>query len=202
MYTAYKMDLAQEFLQPDINRPVRYLYEHYFEDTATEIRLKGGTDEDAADIFQEAVLILIEKIKSGKFREESSIKTFLVGIARNLWLFEKRTRERRSTREKIFSIHEVEQRDFDDSDFHDRLFSKPDTGTIQTIFKHVGEVCTRILIGFYYEKSSMKNLLSTFNFENEQVLRNRKARCMKKLKKLLTDNPDLLHQLKILSVYE
>ena len=202
MYTAYKMDLAQEFLQPDINRPVRYLYEHYFDDAATEIRLKGGTDEDAADIFQEAVLILIEKIKSGKFREESSIKTFLVAIARNLWLFEKRTRERRSTREKLFILHEADHSDFDDNDFHDRIFSKPNTSSLQTIFQHVGEVCTKILVGFYYEKSSMKNLLTRFNFENEQVLRNRKARCMKKLKKLLTDKPDLLHQLKTFSVYE
>src|SRR6187200_496923 len=102
MYTAFKMDLTREFLQPDINRPVRYLYEHYFEDAATEIRLRGGSDEDAADIFQEAVLILIDKIKSGKFREESSLKTFLIGIARNLWLFEKRKRERRTTREMNF----------------------------------------------------------------------------------------------------
>src|SRR6476469_8330236 len=109
MHTAYKMDLAQEFLQPDINRPVRYLYDHYFADAATEIRLKGGSEDDAADIFQEAVLILIEKIKTGKFRQESSIKTFLVGIARNLWLFEKRTRERRSSREMHYSATETSQ---------------------------------------------------------------------------------------------
>ena len=28
------MDITQEFLLPDINKPVRYLYEHYFEDAA------------------------------------------------------------------------------------------------------------------------------------------------------------------------
>jgi RNA polymerase sigma factor (sigma-70 family) len=202
MHTAFKMDIAQEFLQPDINRPVRYLYDHYFEDTVTEIRLKGGTDEDAADIFQEAVLILIDKIKSGKFRHESSIKTFLAGIARNLWLFEKRTRERRTSREMHYSLNEYADNDFDDIDFENRIFSKPNTETIQEIFEHVGEICSRILVGFYYDKSSIKDLLQRFNYQNEQVLRNRKARCMKKLKKLLTDKPDLLHQLKILSVYE
>ena len=202
MHTAYKMDLAQEFLQPDINRPVRYLYDHYFDVTATEIRLRGGTDEDAADIFQEAVLILIEKIKTGKFREESSIKTFLVGIARNLWLFEKRTRERRSSREMQFTITENSNTETEDLVASDRLFSKSNTGAFQTLFKQVGEICSKILIGFYYEISSMKNLLQKFHFENEQVLRNRKARCMKKLKKLLAEQPELLQQLKILSVYE
>src|SRR5688500_3933555 len=125
------MDLVRDFLQTDINRPVRYLYEHYFEDAATAIRLKGGTDEDAADIFQEAVLVLIEKIKSGKFREESSIKTFLIGIARNLWLFEKRTRERRTAREINFSQAEYAEIGFDDSDLENRIFSKPNTDIIQ-----------------------------------------------------------------------
>ena len=202
MHTAYKMDLAQEFLQPDINRPVRYLYEHFFEDAATEIRLKGGTEEDAADIFQEAVLILIDNIKSGKFRHESSVKTFLVGIARNLWLFEKRTRERRASREINFSSSETNYSEAENFEIGDRVFSKSNTDVIQTIFKHVGEICSKILVGFYYENSSMKSLLQRFHFDNEQVLRNRKARCMKKLKKFLTEQPELLRQLKILSVYE
>lgn len=202
MHTAYKMDLAQEFMQPDINRPVRYLYEHYFEDAATEIKLRGGSDDDAADMFQEAVLILIEKIKTGKFRQESSIKTFLVGIARNLWLFEKRTRERRSSREMHYTISEGSDINTEDLDIGERIFSKSNTDVIQTLFNQVGEVCSKILIGFYYENSSMKNLLQRFHFDNEQVLRNRKSRCMKKLKKLLTDQPELLQQLKILSVYE
>ena len=202
MHTAYKMDLVQEFLQPDINRPVRYLYDHYFEDAATEIRLRGGTDEDAADIFQEAVLILIEKIKTGKFRLESSVKTFLVGIARNLWLFEKRTRERRSSREMHYTISENSHVDTEDLDIADRVFSKSNTDAIQTMFRQVGEICSKILIGFYYENSSMKNLLQRFHFDNEQVLRNRKAKCMKKLKKILTEQPELLQQLKMLSVYE
>src|SRR5690349_11925365 len=202
MHTAYKMDLTQEFLQADINRPVRYLYDHYFDDAATEIRLRGGSEDDAADIFQEAVLILIEKIKTGKFRHESSIKTFLVGIARNLWLFEKRTRERRTSREMHYSATENSQINTEDLEIGERVFSRSNTDAIQTMFKQVGEICSKILIGFYYENSSMKNLLQRFHFDNEQVLRNRKARCMKKLKKLLTEQPELLQQLKILSVYE
>jgi hypothetical protein len=38
----------------------------------------------------------------------------------------------------------------------------------------------------------MKDLLSEFEFKNEQVLRNRKALCMKKLKELLAGNKELM----------
>ena len=197
MDIAYQMDIVQELLHQDINRPVRYLYEHYFETACQEIRMRGGTDEDAADMFQEGVLILIEKIKTGTFRGESSVKTFLVGIVRNLWLHERRTRNRRTEREKLYSVQ-----DEGTDDFSDRLFSKASTNVMKTIFQKVGEVCSNILTGVYYEKRSMKELLQKFDYDNEQVLRNRKARCMKKLKQILTENPELLTQLKNLSFYE
>lgn len=48
----------------------------------------------------------------------------------------------------------------------------------------------------------MKELLTEFKYENEQVLRNRKSRCMKKLKELIAANPGLLNTLKSHTVYE
>lgn len=70
------------------------------------------------------------------------------------------------------------------------------------MLNEIGETCKKLLIGFYYENKSMKELLNQFDYENEQVLRNRKSKCMKKLKELLTNNPDLLKNLKPLSLYE
>jgi RNA polymerase sigma factor (sigma-70 family) len=197
MDIASKMDIVQELQHQDINRPVRYLYEQYFESAAQEIRLKGGSDDDAADIFQEAVLIVIDKVKSGLFKGESSIKTFLLAVVRKLWLYERRTRSRRLVREQKYTDLEIES-----NDIPDRRFSIINTDAIKRVFEQVGETCSKILTGVYYEKKSMKELLEQFNYENEQVLRNRKARCMKKLKGILNENPLLLEQLKNISFYE
>lgn len=197
MDTTSQMDLVKELLQADINRPVKYLYDHYFETVATDIRMSGGNADDAADIFQESVLIVIEKIKNGKFKGNSSVKTFLLGIARNLWLHEQRARQRRSGREIQYSRQEEEE-----MDFHERLFARSNVAIIKNLLDMVGELCGKILTGVYYEKLSMKELLKKFDYENEQVLRNRKASCMKKLKKILSENPKILDQLKNLSIYE
>lgn len=197
MAMTLQMDLVNELLQVDINKPVAYMYEHYFEQVELDIRAKGGDRQDAADIFQEAVLIVIDKIKSGRFRGDSSVRTFLLGIAKNLWLHEKRTRERRSGRETQFG-----QLDETHSELHDRLFSIDKSSVVKTLFEQVGDVCTKILSGVYYEKLPMKELLKKFDYENEQVLRNRKSRCMKKLKTLLANNPLLLEQIKTRSIYE
>jgi RNA polymerase sigma factor (sigma-70 family) len=45
----------------------------------------GGSSEDAKDIFQESLMIILEKIDSGEFALTCKFKTFLYCISENLW---------------------------------------------------------------------------------------------------------------------
>lgn len=197
------MDLIieQEILsglrQPEIEQAVRALYMQYFESILTQICVNGGSRDDGADIFQESVLILIDKVKRGQFRGESSIKTFLQAIARNLWLHELRTRSRRNNREQHYVDNSVEM-EIQAQSFTDQV----NTSALEMVMEKVGDPCRKILRGIYYENKSMKELLLDFNYENEQVLRNRKSRCMKKLKELIANDIGLLRSLKSHLIYE
>lgn len=73
--------------------------------------------------------------------------------------------------------------------------------TMDAIYKEIGDTCRNILKGFYYEDLSMKELLTRFNYENEQVLRNKKSICMKKIKDVLHQNKNLLSTFKNLLFY-
>jgi RNA polymerase sigma factor (sigma-70 family) len=178
----------------DLKAAVNVLYSMFFNDIVEFVMIKGGSAEDGADIFQEAILVLIEEVREEKFRRESKIKTFLYGISRNLWLMELRTRERRKKREQTYMLSEPMVEEV--------KFSKQDNSSLELMFKEVGDVCRKILIGYYFENKSMKLLLKDFDFKNEQVLRNRKNLCMKKLKELLSSNKDLLKSLKTAYIYE
>jgi len=192
-----QQDLLEELRKPDIEAPVKQLYENYFEGVVAQICINGGSRDDGADIFQEAVLVLIDKVKNGRFRGESSIKTFLTAIARNLWLHELRSRSRRNNREVAYMNTEDKE-----TNLPGHFLDRNQKNILIQILEQVGEPCTRILTGFYYEDKSMKELMAEFSYENEQVLRNRKSRCMKKLKELLLTNNGLLKSLKSLSLYE
>ena len=142
-------------------------------------------------------MILIDKVKTGKFREESSLKTFLSGIARNLWLHESRPRSRRNQREANYTA------DFTEVEIADNSFSSlAYSNEIAKLMDQIGSPCKEILTGFYYEDKSMKELLTQFDYENEQVLRNRKSRCLKKLKEIIASNTQLLQTLKSSLFYE
>lgn len=112
-----QQNLLAELQQSNIEKPVRDLYNLYFENVIAQVCANGGNREDGADIFQEAVLIFIEKVKTGIFRGESSIKTFLIAIARNMWLFELRTRSRRNNRETIYMKSEDKEVEYASSFF-------------------------------------------------------------------------------------
>ena len=48
----------------------------------------------------------------------------------------------------------------------------------------------------------MKEIVKNMNYENEQVLRNKKYKCMKNLEQLLSGNPALVKKLKTALQYE
>lgn len=181
----------------DINRPVKELYNAYFDLLTTFIRTKGATNEEAADIFQETILVFIDAIRQNRFKGESSIKSYLFGIAKNLWLEEIRSSERRNKRQQIFYQSEptIESAEA-------RLFNKEMRKAWMQVFDSIGAICKSILLGFYYEKLPMRELLEKVSFASEQALRNKKSKCMKGLKEFLLSNSTLLNQLKNTEIHE
>ena len=49
---------------------------------------------------------------------------------------------------------------------------------------------------FYYENLSISEMLDALDYENEQVIRNKKYKCMKQLEQMITVNPALKQSLK------
>jgi len=175
--------LIQELQTARPEGAIKKLYEENFEKVQRFIMQKGGSEADGADIFQEAVIVMVEKIQQGAFRYESTLSTFLTGIARNLWMTEQRARMRRKNRETNYSAEQ---------DMITEIATHRHTHTmLDEILKQMEDVCKRILIGFYYENLSMKELLGYFSFKNEQVLRNRKNICMRRLKEQLGNRKTL-----------
>lgn len=46
----------------------------------------NGSSDDAKDIFQEAMIVLYEKVRSGTFELNCQIKTYIYSVSKRLWL--------------------------------------------------------------------------------------------------------------------
>ena len=67
---------------------------------------------------------------------------------------------------------------------------------LMKVIEELGENCKKILLLFYFENRSMKEIVAHLPYENEQVVRNKKSKCLKKLEQLITNDTNLYRQLK------
>jgi RNA polymerase sigma factor (sigma-70 family) len=163
----------KEMLEPAILQ----LYRDHAEITRSFIKGKGGTDQDADDIFQETVVSFIDSVQKSKFRQESGIRTFLISISKNLWYNEIRRKQRAVSRERLFEA-DHNQEDPDVSEIiQDRELKKQ----LNQLLQDLGDSCRKVLELFYYENLTMKEIVSHLHYENEQVVRNKKYKCLQQL---------------------
>jgi RNA polymerase sigma factor (sigma-70 family) len=176
---------------PDEDEAIRALYVQYFDGLCKQVVFNGGRDEDGQDMFQETVIAFLHSVKQGRFRGEASIKTYLYAMNRNIWRNEMRSRDRSSKREKNYEGMERKE-DFSGAS---GLENKQVSQQLVALLENLGENCKQILMQFYYEERSMKEIVAATSYENEQVVRNKKSKCLKKLADMLRERPYLVEQL-------
>ncbi|MEO0733374.1 MAG: sigma-70 family RNA polymerase sigma factor [Bacteroidota bacterium] len=145
------------------------------------VRRAGGTEADAADVMQEALLALLDNIRSGAFRGESKVGTYLYSIARFHWLNQRKKQQRRQQRETENAPPEPPRQDH--------------RAEMNQLFAHLGEDCRQVLLDSIYYGTKMRRIAEKMGYENEQVARNKKYSCLKKLKQMIRQHPHLLNWL-------
>ncbi|MGB3619408.1 MAG: sigma-70 family RNA polymerase sigma factor [Catalinimonas sp.] len=143
----------------------------------------GLPPEQAADIYQEAMLITIENIQSGKLKTlTASLKTYLFAVGRNL------ARKRTSSPVLVLTSDTELPADTPDVDAWEeeqRLDARQ--RLVSEELQQLGEPCRSLLRMYYYERRSMKEICAELSYKNENVVKSQKVRCMKKLRECVLD---------------
>jgi len=152
----------------------------------------SGSRQDAEDIFQEVVVDFIDAVQRNKFRGESSVRTFLYSLNKYAWLNDLKRKGRAMQRETKYD-REQESQETDVSNF---ISAREARSQVMTIVAQLGDACKKILVLFYYENLSMKEILEKTDYETEQVVRNKKYKCLKQLEAMLNEQPLLKENFK------
>jgi RNA polymerase sigma factor (sigma-70 family) len=177
---------------------IRYLYRTQYQLTEAYIKQNSGTPEDAEDIFQEVVLVFIEILRNDKFRGESSVSTFLYALTRNIWLNELKKRGKSKLRDEIFE--KGKEKETMDVSYH--IANRESKSRLMQLVDQLGENCKKILLAFYFENLAMKEILKQLKYDNEQVVRNKKYKCLKQLEQMIAREPGLAKTFKSSQLYE
>ena len=170
---------------------IRFMYQKYFGTLSNYILQTKGSAQAAEDVFQEVLLTFIEIVRDNKFRGASSVKTFLYSLNRNIWLNELKKRGRQRIREVNYGSSDI---GFVDT--AELIQGRESRFQMLDMLQRLGEDCKKILRAFYYDNLPMAEILTLTDYENEQIVRNKKYKCMKKLAELIASIPALAQSLK------
>ncbi len=165
------------------DKAFKQLYRVYFSVIQKIILNNSGDDQDAEDIFQDGLIVLYHQIKKGNLDLNCSLKTYLYSVCRNLWLKKLRKKSR------IVELSDTLKSYIPIEDSHLKTLEESEQKKIVRLhLDQLSSGCKDILLYFYFEKIKMSEIAHLMNLANQQVAKNKKAGCMKKLKALMKDS--------------
>jgi len=139
----------------------------------------NGSSDDARDIFQETMIVVYEKAKSGTFELNSLLKTYIYSVSRRLWLKRLQQNQRYAGRvenmaETVPVEEELERHEQRNTQFL----------AMEQSMMSLGEPCKSLLEAYYLQKRNMTEIAGSFGYTNADNAKNQKYKCLNRLKKI------------------
>jgi RNA polymerase sigma factor (sigma-70 family) len=171
-------DFTDEQIQKGILRNDRlvlqFIYKQFFYKVTAFVRSNNGDDDDARDVFQEAVIIIYRKLKEDKNAlENRPFQLYLFSVCRFLWL--KQLEKRKAESDKITnSIPYME--DLYDEDFFDLVHKNERYSLYQKHFRTLSSDCQKIM-QLFFDKVPLKQIAQVMGYKSEKYAKKRKYKC-------------------------
>ncbi|MFN3840852.1 MAG: RNA polymerase sigma factor [Cyclobacteriaceae bacterium] len=153
-------------------RALEFLYKKYYRMMTKMVITNSGTEEEARDIYQEALVVFWQKAVSGKLVLTSKMSTFIYSICQNLWRKELDRKKRLSHEEKDVPVTidtESEERN----------------KIIARCIDQLGDTCKKVLMYYYFDEMSMQEIADKLGFANTDTAKTKKYKCKQKLDELI-----------------
>jgi RNA polymerase sigma factor (sigma-70 family) len=151
---------------------LEYLYQKYYRMMIKLVTSNSGTEYEAKDIYQEALIVLWQKAVSDKLVLTSKLSTYLYSICQNLWRKELDRKSRLSN-----ESHDGTQYMEHDRDERGRI--------IRECIEQLGETCQKVLTYYYFDGMSMSDIADKLNFSSTNTAKTKKYKCKKRLDQLV-----------------
>lgn len=165
---------------------ILFVYKQFFQITEKFILSKGGTAEDARDVFQDSMKVVFERVNVENFELTSSFSTFLFGITRILWLQE--LRNRKGIKEQFLKI-DVDVPGEENNTLALEILGLRQSALFRKHFDKMDETCQKLLILFLNRKS-FKEISEIMGFSDEMSAIHRKSKCKELLTKRIKKDPE------------
>jgi RNA polymerase sigma factor (sigma-70 family) len=160
------------------NHAYEILYKFYFPSVRNFIMKNNGSEDDAKDIFQETILVLLEKVPKDDFNLTSSLKTFIFAISSNLWL--KRLRDSKKLVRAEADVYEKYLTDYEEAE---KEMEEKNSNKVFNVLKKVTNKCITLLKAIFYDEKNIDTITKEFGYTNKHNAQNQKFKCLEQARK-------------------
>lgn len=158
-------------------QPIRYLYREF--PKIKNLMLKEGLSQEVAEeLFQNSLILFIEKVEHPQFELRSKASTFLYGI--NRFLAKNEAKRQRKTAQ----VEWTEAIGYDDSELNYDFEKEAKLSQLEFILTQITAKCQQIFQLFYFEKKSMKEIATQLNYSSVNSAKTQKYKCIEQAIKL------------------
>jgi RNA polymerase sigma factor (sigma-70 family) len=142
-----------------------------------------ANEEDAADCFQDAVIVFYKNVVSGRLTELTcSIRTYLFAVGKRI-VYKRNTQRRREAPVDL----EAGSNPSDELDLsiYERIDNDHLRENMLTAIGKLGETCQKILQLAFYHRYPIESIQNEMGFKTPGAVRIKKMRCLGELKKFI-----------------
>jgi|SRR5690606_22435473 len=169
-----------------MDNAIKAIYLRVFPAVARHVSRRGGTFEEAKDVFHDALMIYYEKKYDGSLALQQGEGGYIFGIARHLWT------KRYAENQRFVPLDQLIA-GFDSTgtgpEWASDSFPEENRSDqrIMKVLQAAGKRCMEMLTSFYYEKLGMEELAARFGFSGVRSAAVQKFKCLQKVKDVVKE---------------
>jgi RNA polymerase sigma factor (sigma-70 family) len=164
-------------LKAEQSKAFEMLYSDSFKSVSRFVLNNNGSVDDAQDVFQEAMMVLVHKIRKDEFKLSASIGTYLMALCKFVWL--KRLRNNRNT----VSLDKWLQ--YNSKELEEVIMAEGTyKGKLQKYLHKISMHCQMFIDEVYFKGKTIQQIQQQYNYSTKQNALNQKYKCLEQLRRV------------------
>ncbi|MES2478013.1 MAG: sigma-70 family RNA polymerase sigma factor [Bacteroidota bacterium] len=164
-------------LKSEQNKAYESLYDSYFGKVSRFICHNNGNARDAEDVFQDAMMVLVQKIRNDHFRLTASMGTYIMAISKNIWL--NRLRNSKRQEEKSDKYFKTVFMEVDEAIDQERFYKSQLQKYIYKVSKH----CQAVIDDVFFKGKTTEQIQNDYGYSSKQNAANQQYKCVEQLRR-------------------
>jgi len=164
-------------LKSEQNKAFESLYDSYFDKVKRFICHNNGNTNDAEDVFQDAMMVLVQKIRNDHFRLTASMGTYIMAISKNIWL--NRLRDSKRKGEQSDAYLKAIFMEVDEAIEQERFYKSQLQKYIYKVSKH----CQGVIDDVFFKGKTTEQIQQEYGYSSRQNAANQQYKCVEQLRR-------------------